>query len=78
MGSEPPRQVKDTPGKRSHLFDWTIDGTAGGAPCVVSGTLDWVPKGGPVTQVVIGLLLVNVVFLGALAIYAGAVPSLHR
>jgi hypothetical protein len=78
MGSEPPRQVQDSPGKRSHLFDWNVDGTAGGARFVVSGTLDWVPQGGPVTQLMIGLLLLNVVFLGALAMYVGAVPSLHR
>jgi hypothetical protein len=71
MASQPPAPVRDKPAKRSHIFDWKVAGTAGGAPFTVRGTLDWVPQDTRITPLLLLLVGANIAFVLALAWYVG-------
>jgi hypothetical protein len=45
MGAQDPPQLHDK-GKRTHIFDWRVPISVGGAKGSIAGTLTWVPLGG--------------------------------
>jgi hypothetical protein len=78
MASNPPTPVQDHPGSRAHIFDWKIGGSVDGRPLVVRGTLDWVPRTRHVTPILVGVILLNVLFLGWLAWRVGMLRPAPR
>jgi hypothetical protein len=43
MSTIPPRSIQDAPGKRHHVFDWTVPAQLAGRPLAIHGSLDYMP-----------------------------------
>jgi hypothetical protein len=63
MGAQDPPQLHDK-SKRTHIFDWRVPISVGGAPGKISGTLTWVPlAGGSVPVALIGGITIVLIAL---------------
>jgi hypothetical protein len=70
MGATPPKVIRG-----AHVLDWKVAARVDGKPFVISGSLDEVPQESYLTELLTGLVLLNVIFVLALARYAGALPG---
>jgi hypothetical protein len=43
MSPIPPRQIRDAPDDKHHVFDWEVPGTGNGKAFLIRGTLDYSP-----------------------------------
>jgi hypothetical protein len=58
-----PLVVRKDPGKRHHVFDWLVPARAGGRAVEIRGSLDYVPGGGGLAELLLPLSLLPVVLL---------------